>query len=333
MAEEKKDLDPNQGNLEEESTEVTENTIDNPDALSEEDNRSTQKPEPVEKEKQTLGKRLAGFFRNLNIYLIAFIVTLLVGLLVVFVSTREENAANTIDLEGQELSQDALDDLLQNDTSFGDVSQTLTVEANAIFNGKILVKDDLDVAGSISVGGPLALPGITVSGSSEFDDVAINNNLSILGNASVNGALTSSSLSVSGNGTFGGDLSASKLDVDFLQFTNDLELLKHIDTGGSSPNISKGNNLGGGGTVSISGTDTAGSATINTGGSPNSGILADITFVDGFGRTPHVQITPVGSATGSLEFYITRNTNGFSIGSASSPSSSTTYIFDYWAVE
>ena len=49
------------------------------------------------------------------------------------------------------------------------------------------MRDSLDVAGTIRVGGALSLPGITVSGTSAFENVQVASNLSIAGNAAVTG--------------------------------------------------------------------------------------------------------------------------------------------------
>lgn len=303
--------------------------VDNPDRIDPEIEKKRQAQEAL---KQPFFKKIAGLIKGVNIYLVGFIVIFAIAIIVIFVALQSEDGGPSI--TGQDLTQEQIDELLQQDSQVGDVSQTLTVEANAIFNGKVLVKDNLDVAGSINVGGPLTLPGITVAGTSAFDNVEVSNNLSILGNSSIQGTLTvNSSLSVSGDGTFGGTLSADTLNVTDLSFSGDLVLSRHIDTGGPNPGISPGGSVGAGGTASLSGTDTSGTVTINTGGGPATGTLANINFANGYNETPQVIISPVGSSGATLEYYVTRTTSGFTIRSANTPSGSTTYVFDYWVAE
>lgn len=281
-------------------------------------------------------KRILYRIRHINIFMAAFIAILLVGGIVVFVVvSQRQQSPNTVTVStSEDLSQEALDELLKKDTTIGDVSKTVTVEANAIFNGKVLVKDNLDVAGSINIGGPLSLPGITVAGSSRFEQVAISDNLDVQGALAVQGTLTvQSDLSVSGNGSFDGNLSAQRISAESIQFNGNLEFTRHIDAGGPTPSVVRGGAVGGGGTVSVSGTDSAGTVTINTGGGNNTGILATITFARVFNASPHVVITPVGSATGRLDFYTTRGTASFSIGTANATAGSTTYVFDYIVIE
>ena len=273
---------------------------------------------------------------SINPYLVLFILVLIVGLLIAFISNRLNNQADPASLtfEGSELDQEAINELLQAEQNIGSVDQTLTVAANAIFNGKILVKSDLDVAGSIRVGGPLNLPGITVSGTSEFDDVNIANNLSILGSTSIQQGLTvEGGVNFSQNLSVGGTISASQISADIIEFSGDLILTGHIDTGGGTPSRSNGTALGSGGTVSISGNDIAGTITINTGGSAPAGFFVRINFVNAYNSTPSVIISPANSNAGSLEYYTQRDTSGFRIGTASNPADSTTFIFDYFVIE
>ncbi len=273
---------------------------------------------------------------SINPYLVLFVIILLLGIIIAFIANRlnSQNDPGSLTFKSGELDQEALDKLLQAEQNIGTVDQTLTVAANAIFNGKVLVKSDLDVAGSIRVGGPLNLPGITVAGASEFEDVNVSNNLTILGSATIQKTLSiQDSLNVSGNASVGGTLSAAKISAESFEFTGDLNLVRHIDTGGGTPAASAQAGVGSGGTVSVSGNDIAGTVTINTGGSPPSGIMVRINFNQAYNNTPVVQITPINAASAALEYYVTRDTNGFSIGSAGTPAGATTYKFDYFIVE
>lgn len=277
-------------------------------------------------------RKLGGF----NPYLVLFIIVLLTGLLVAFIANRlnSQNDPSSVTFEGSELDQESLDELLASEQNIGTVDQTLTVEANAIFNGKVLVKSDLDVAGSIRVGGPLNLPGITVAGTSDFEEVNITNNLTVLGSASIQESLTvQGAVNINDNLSVGGTISASQISADAIEFTGDLNLTRHIDTGGGTPQLVKGTALGSGGTANISGNDIAGTVTINTGGGPPAGIFATINFTRGYNSTPNVQITPVGSAAGSLNYYVERTSSNFRIGTSNSPPGASTFRFDYFIVE
>ena len=305
---------------------------DNPDALSATYEAPKAEVAPTEI-KRSFAERIKGVTSNFNIYLIAFLVIVFIALIITYVALNT-NQGEDRTITGQELADEAFDELAQNESNVGDVNQTLTVEANAIFNGKVLVKDNLDVAGSINVGGPLTLPGITVAGTSAFEDVEVNNNLSILGSASLQGALTvNDSASITGNLSVGGELSAASITADTIDFSGDLELSRHINTGGPSPGISRGGAVGAGGTVSISGTDVSGTVTVNTGGSPSTGGLATVTFANSYTGTPRVILSPSSAAAASLNYYVTRSTTGFTVRSVNAPSASSTYIFDFIVTE
>lgn len=307
------------------------------DALEKNDPKSRQSaPSEVQAVKSSWRDRLLKRLGNVNPYLVLFGLVVLVGLLIAYVSNRLNNQADpsSLTFEGSELDQAAIDQLLQAEQNIGNVDQTLTVAANAIFNGKILVKSDLDVAGSIRVGGPLNLPGITVAGNSEFDDVTVGNSLSILGGASIQQGLTvQGGVNISENLSVGGTISASKISADAIEFSGDLTLTRHIDTGGSSPSKANGTALGSGGTVSVSGNDIAGTVTINTGGSAPAGYFVRINFTNTYSSTPSVIITPANSNAGVLDYYTQRDSSGFRIGTASNPADSTTFIFDYFVIE
>lgn len=307
------------------------------DALEKNDPKSRQPANQTnEPGKMSWREKLIRRLGSINPYLVLFVLVLIVGLLIAYISNRLNNQDNPANLtfQGSELDQDAIDQLLKAEQNIGNVDQTLTVAANAIFNGKILVKSDLDVAGSIRVGGPLNLPGITVSGTSEFDDVNISNNLAILGNVSIQQALTvQGGVNINDNLSVGGTVSAGEISADSIEFTGNLTLTRHIDTGGGTPSKANGTALGSGGTVSISGNDVAGTITINTGGSAPAGFFVRINFVNTYNTTPAVIISPANSNAASLEYYTQRDSSGFRIGTASNPADSTTFIFDYFVVE
>ena len=264
---------------------------------------------------------------KVNIFLIVFILLIGAGGAVVFVSIKPAKTVKTTPIG--KLTDQQLAALKSNSTLVGDAKQTLDIQSNTVFEGQLLARSDLSVAGSLKVGGNLALPSITISGSGNFAQLGITGPLSVGGDTNLQGGLTvQKNLAVTGSASFG-SLSVSALSVTSLSVKNDFSISKHIVTSGGTPGRSGGTALGSGGTVSISGTDTAGTISINTGGSPPAGLFVTITFTQKFASTPHVVITPVGSAAGSLQYYINRDANGFSIGTANAPPSGANFGFDY----
>ncbi len=289
--------------------------------------------------KRSLLKRITSLPSKINVYLLLFILLIGAAGLVVVVAvdqSKREKSATTIDT--QELSAEDLSKLQSTDVTVGDPKQLLSIESNAVFTGKVLIRDSLDVAGGIKVGGSLSLPGITVSGTSAFDQVTANQ-LSIAGDTTLQGQLTvQKNLVVSGSATFGGAVSAPQLTVSSLQISGDLTFNRHVDAGGGTPGKSDGTPLGGGGTSSVSGTDTAGTVTINTGSNPTGGCFMTITFVNKFNATPHVVISPANDKAADLRYYVTRNTASFNVCSTgkytgAAPDAATSYLFDYVVID
>lgn len=309
---------------------LEENSLESPETASPSPD-SDQKPEEKKKKK---GGGLKGIASRVNIYLLLFILILVLAVFVVFIGLqRSKKDLGVTTITTTPLTQETLDQLNGSDASVGDPKQTLSVESNAIFNGAVLVKGSLDVAGAIKVGGTLSLPGISVSGSSTFDQINANQ-LAVAGDTSVQGTLNvQKNLTVAGSAQFGGPVSVPQLSVKSLVLEGDLAISRHIDAGGGTPGLSNGNALGGGGTASISGTDTAGTVTINTGGGPGAGCFATINFAQSFTQVPHIIVTPVGSAAGGLNFYITRTTSSFQICTTNPAPGGANFSFDYIAID
>lgn len=282
------------------------------------------------------GKPLTGpsafkrFTRRFNIYLLLFILVLVISAAVILVLAYSSNTTKDPTVSSQSLPSSTLKQLASSDATVGDPKQVLNVQSNAIFAGKVLIRDSLDVAGEIHVSGSLTLPGITVSGDSTFDQVSINKTLNIGGDASVLGQLVvKKNLSVSGTGTFGGVVTAPQIATNQLQILGDLTMTSHLIAGGSSPGQSGGAALGSGGTASISGSDTSGTVNINVGNGPATACFITINFTKRYNNTPHVVISPVNSNAASLSYYVNRTSSGFSICTASQPASNSDYSFDY----
>lgn len=311
---------------------MEQNKQDGSGALEQPDKQPEQTPEKSTKKQGKLSFR--GLISHVNIYLLLFIFVVVLAGIIVFISMqRSASETSEITLPSQELSPEELDQIRGSDARVGDPRQQLTIESTTIFSGKILAKDSVDIAGNLTVGGELTLPGISVSGTSAFDQIT-GNELSVNGDASVQGQLNvQGSVAVSGGATFGGPVSAPQINIGSLQISNDLAFGRHLDAGGSTPGRTNGTAVGSGGTTSVSGTDTAGTLTVNTGGSPVAGCFATIRFAQAFSGTPHITITPVGSSAAGLNYYITRSTSQFRICTTNAAPSGASFGFDWLAID
>lgn len=281
--------------------------------------------------KGKLAQRIIGHF---NVYLLVFILLVIIVIGVTIVSyNQQKNNIAPADIPSQQLDESAFGQLQGGDTSVGDERQTLTVQSNAIFAGQVLARSDVEIAGNLKIGASLNIPGLVVSGDATFGQIQAND-ISIDGDANIQGRLNiTQGLTVAGAASFGGPVSAPIVSTESLQISGDLQFTRHIDAGGPTPSKTNGSALGGGGTVSISGTDTAGAISINTGGGASPGCFITITFAQAFGATPHVVVTPIGANAAAINYYVTRSTTGFSVCAANNPPSSSNFGFDYIVIE
>lgn len=273
-----------------------------------------------------------GGLRNLpifkNIWLLVFILVVLSAGAVVFVSLKSSKQTTTVTKAGS-LTDEQLASLKGNTTLVGDAKQTLDVQSNAIFEGQVLLRSDLSVAGSLKVGSGISIPSITVGNGGTFGQIGISGGLNVGGDTSLQGQLTvQKNLTVNGTASFG-NLSVSQLGVSTLQLRGDINLNQHINTSGGVPGRTLGTAVGSGGTASVGGSDTAGTVNINTGGSPPAGCFITVRFVHPFSSSPHVVISPSNSSAAGLQYYVNRSASNFSVCTASVPAATTTYTFDY----
>ncbi len=316
--------------LEAQTTSVNEDDATNASAAS----RDSDVKKPKKKFKFSLSPRR--LLDQFNIYLLLFGLVLLIAGVVIVVSviqSRKSSEQAQTQITTEPLSEEALEQLRQTDVKVGDAKQILTVESNAIFAGKVLIRDSLEVAGEIKAGGPLSLPGLTVSGSSTLGQVQANQ-LQVAGAAVFQSQVSiQNNLSVNGSGSFAGALTAASLNIQTLQINGDIQFTRHIDAGGGTPSKSNGPALGNGGTSSISGTDSAGSVAINTGSGTGPGCFVTITFAQKFNDVPHVVITPVGAGAARTNYYINRTGTGFSICTENAAPTSQSFAYDYVAID
>jgi cytoskeletal protein CcmA (bactofilin family) len=278
--------------------------------------------------------RLKQLLPRFNIYLFLFgLILMSASTIIVIAYLQSQKNTITNNIQTQELTQSSLQQVANSDASVGSSQQILNVESSAVFAGQILARQNLEVAGNLQVGGTLALNNISANGTGQFGEVTISKNLSVDGDSGLQGSLTiAKSLQVNGTASFSGNLSAPQLTTPSLQLNGDLVLTHHISVGGSTPSRSQGSALGGGGTASISGSDSAGSININTGSSPAAGCFITINFATKFSATPHVIVSPVGSSAAGLAYYVTRSSTSFSICTNSPAPASSSFGFDYFVV-
>ncbi len=294
------------------------------------DNSSANTPDLGGENKGAKKRKGPGIFKRFSVYLLMFALVILLALMVVVGTYFRSHTKTTNKITNQDLAQSDLTELAQSDVTVGDAKQVLNVQSNAVFAGQVLVRSDLQVAGKLQVGGSLSLAGLNVSGDAVFEQIQVNKNMQVAGDIAVQGQVTiAKSLSVNGGGTFNGPLAAPSLTVNTLQLNGDVSFTRHISAGGVNPGRSNGNALGGGGTSSVGGSDTAGAITINTGSNPSAGCFITVNFAAKFNSTPRVVISPVESAAGSLDYYVTRNTSGFSVCSNNAAPANQTFGFDY----
>jgi cytoskeletal protein CcmA (bactofilin family) len=273
--------------------------------------------------------------KRFNIYIVLFLFIVVTALAIIAVAYfQSKKASTTSTIKTQSLTQNTLDQVAASDATVGSSGQVLNVESSAVFAGQVLVRDDLQVAGSLQIGGAVALSDVTVSGTSDLGQVSVSQNLAIAGNTAIQGtASIAKSLQVNGAGTFSGAVSAPQLTTSSFQLNSDLTLTHHLIAGGASPGRNPGPALGSGGSASVGGSDTAGTVSINTGSAPAAGCFVTVTFSSTYASTPHVLLTPVGPSAGGLAYYVVEDSDSFSICDATVAPSGSSFGFNYFVVD
>jgi hypothetical protein len=288
---------------------------------------ATPTPKPPAKKGGMVGR----LKNQINIFLAIFVMLILIAGVAVYVMVKPTKTDTTTPVG--KLSNQQLAALKGNTTLVGDAKQTLDIQSNTILEGQVLVRSDLNVAGAIKVGNGISLPTLTVTGSGSFGQLGTGGNLNVGGDTNLQGQLTvSKNLNVTGSANFG-NLSVATLSVTSLQVKSDFTFSRHIVTGGGVPNRTPGTAIGIGGTVTVSGSDTAGTVTVNTGSSPPAGLFITVDFVQHFATTPHVVVTPVGSTAAGLQYYVNRDSTSFSIGTVNTPPAQSSFSFDYIVID
>jgi len=281
-------------------------------------------------------KKVSAFKRvmkKINVYLLIFVLLMVVaGAITIVNFLNSQKEPEVASLATQELTEDTLQQLANTDASVGDVSQTLTIQGNAIIAGQTLMRGDLNVAGNFQTGGTIQGPSLTISGSSSLSTAQINT-LQVASTLAVQGATTMADLNVTGTASFNGPVTASTLTVTRLVIAGNgvLQIPNHISFTGASPGISNNAGvLGNGGSASVNGSDTSGSVNISTGNNPTPGCFTRINFQQAFTNQPRVVISPIGSGASLTQYYVDRNTTGFSICTTNAAPANQQFGFDYF---
>lgn len=284
--------------------------------------------QPAEKKISPIKK----LFRKINVYFLIFALMVIVAAVIGVVNfLNSQKAPVEPSIATQTLTPDALKQLANSDATVGNTSQTLTIQGNAIIAGQTLMRGNLNVAGNIQAGGSIQSPSLTISGTSNLGTAQINS-LQVAGTTAIQGNTTLRDVNVSGTSSFSGPMTASQITVTRLILSGNaiLQVPNHLAFTGPSPSRTiNANVLGSGGTASVNGSDTAGTINISTGGSPIAGCFARINFQQAFSAQPHVTLGPVGQAAGQTQYYVDRDTTGFSICTAIAAPANQTFAFDY----
>jgi len=272
------------------------------------------------------------FFRVVNVYLLVFILLVVVAVAVMVVAWINAENKKPITIADGNLTQDQLKGLANSDATIGNSAQTLTIQGNAIINGETLMRRNLAIAGDIQVGGTFKIQNMTVAGLSNLGSAQINS-LQVASSTVLQGTTTADSLTVNGAADFNGSVRIGNLTVSKITLSGNgvLEIPNHTSFTGATPSRTINTAaLGNGGSISLSGSDAAGSINISTGNNTNAGCFATITFNQRYANIPHVVVSPISAAASSLQYYVTRTNNNFQICTANAAPTYSTFGFDYF---
>ncbi len=237
---------------------------------------------------------------------------LAVVIVALFKQPAKKVAPTVVTINTQSLDNGTLNKLTAQ-ASPGKTVQQLTISPDTLFKNNIEVQGSLkadkqlDVAGNVVVGGTTTLQGA----------VGINSNLAVRGALSVGGALSAASLNV------------GSLGVTTVNASGSINFGGHLVPSGTTPTVAPSNGTSGG-TVTVSGNDTAGTITITIGnGTLVAGEMAILNFHTQFTTTPKVQLTPITGDASALNYYATRSASFFTIETSTTPTHGASYVFDY----
>ncbi len=252
---------------------------------------------------------------------------------IVFVLKRSQDADKSQLNENEvTLSSETLDKLGVSRNPVGTEGTELTIGPATTFVNKVTIGKDVSVGGQLTLNskfsasdasltklqaGDTSLNKLTVNTEALINTLNIAKDLTIIGTTKVQGPVTfgqlvtvNNNLNVAGSLAIGGTLTTRNFQASSLISDTTLTIGGHVITRGSAPGVSGGGAVGSNGTVSISGSDAAGTIAINTGVGAGNGLLASVSFHAPYNTTPRVVVTAVGPM-GPL--YISRSSSGFSV--------------------
>ena len=218
--------------------------------------------------------------------------------------------------------------------NLGSSGQTLNIGADALFRSAVNVTGDTTIGGRLTSNGTASLNGLNLSGAAAGTSLNLSSNLNVGGTSTMQQSLTVAGLTtLSGGLNAGGNTSVNALNATSIAVRNITIsgplTVAHLVTQGPVPILVTGPAVGGGGTSSISGNDTAGTVTFNTGSGPSAGVLGTVTFRAAYTAGVHVLLSPITAGAASTSYYVTRTSGGFQIHAASPAPAGTTISFDY----
>lgn len=292
---------------------------------------------PQDKKEEKPAKKpnpLKAFLKRFNIYLLLFILVAVISLAVAIVAYLNSKKEPVIpDLNNTTLDAETLRQLANSDATVGSSGQTLTVQGNAIISGQLLVRNNLNVAGTIQLGGSFNVPRIIVSDTANLADTQINT-LQIAGTTTAQGEVAlQGDLNVAGASSFSGPVTIGNLSVVKLTMSGNgqLEIPNHINFTGAPPaRVMNAGMLGAGGSAAVGGSDTTGTININTGDNPTAGCFIRIRFNIPYENTPHVLISPVNAGAAQTQYYVVRTNTQFELCTLNAPPANQAFAFDYF---
>lgn len=304
-----------------------------PDDLEEEKaKQEADNPKPVDPNEKKISP-VKKFFRKVNLYLLLFILVVAVAAVITAVNyLNSTKAPDDPTISSQGLTPETLKQLANTDATVGSTSQTLNIQGNTIIAGQTLMRGNLNVAGNLQTGGTIQAPSLTISGNANLGTTQINS-LQVATNTAVQGNTTLRDLNVAGTSSFSGPVTASQITVSRLVLSGNgsLQVPNHLAFTGPSPSrTANGGVLGTGGTASVSGSDTSGTISINTGNNPTAGCFSRIEFNQAFTTAPRVIVSPVGAGAGQTQYYVDRNQSGFSICTVNAAPANQSFAFDFF---
>ncbi|HVX24248.1 MAG TPA: VCBS repeat-containing protein [Candidatus Saccharimonadales bacterium] len=170
-----------------------------------------------------------------------------------------------------------------------------------------------------------------LQGAMTVSSLQITGSASIANDLNVGGLTTTGSLTVNGNASVGGNLTVSGL-ASF----QDILVSGHLLSGGAAPTGLTDAAAGQQGSVTIDGTDTAGTIAISVkagdGETLAPGAIAHITFDKPFAKTPKIVFSPDNTDSIGLPIYLIKTETGYQIILTQAAQNNVTYQFDYVVV-